>query len=94
VIEESPALSCFTSDGELAPDEVPCDRTAPVSACCQSTEYCVANLYCWSGGDAKRAPGACTDASWDDPACGCPCENLAFLPGSRLVLELTANKSG
>lgn len=65
---------CFLSDGTFVTNEVPCDPSAAVSACCYKTSYCISNFYCWAGLGTNRVPGACTDSTWKDPACGCPCK--------------------
>jgi hypothetical protein len=65
---------CFLSDGTLVTNEVPCDPSAAVSACCYKTSFCISNFYCWAGLGTNRVPGACTDPTWEDPACGCPCK--------------------
>lgn len=65
---------CFLSDGTLVTNEVPCDPDAAVSACCYKTSFCISNFYCWAGLGTNRVPGACTDSTWEDPACGCPCK--------------------
>lgn len=56
------------TNGNINPPFVPCDPLASVSACCAIGESCVGEGLCYSAnGGIYR--GACTDATWKDPAC-------------------------
>ena len=58
---------CYFVDDSLNND-LPCDPSANVSACCGQGWICSTNLYCSNIDDIKRV-GSCTDKLWRDPAC-------------------------
>ncbi|KAF2500112.1 hypothetical protein BU16DRAFT_556595 [Lophium mytilinum] len=58
----------FTTGDDQPTKFVPCDPSAPVSACCAVGEACTVSGLCYSGlGSIYR--GACTDRNWGD---SCP----------------------
>lgn len=63
---------CY-SGGSLT-DQIPCDPSANVSACCAPGGICVTNFYCHGAavGDQFDRVGGCTDKSGNDLACPFP----------------------
>ena len=61
---------CNHLNGTLAND-LPCDPSATVSACCGPNWTCSTNFYCTRSDGAKYV-GSCTDNAWPDPACPLP----------------------
>lgn len=65
---------CYDQDGTPS-DNLPCDPSANVTACCGLGSTCNTNLYCT--GANQEAPnfwlvGTCTDPTYQDPACPLP----------------------
>jgi hypothetical protein len=60
------AQQCYTPDGSASTD-VPCNSSAPFSACCTSTGYCLSNGLCIDSGIISR--GSCTDKTWKSGSC-------------------------
>ena len=63
---------CY-SGGTLV-DQIPCDPSANVSACCAPGGTCVTNIHCHGQavGDQFDRIGGCTDETGNDPACPLP----------------------
>lgn len=61
---------CYHLDGVLS-DDLPCDPSANVSACCGQNYTCSTNLYC-TDYNGFRLVGSCTDKTWHDSACPLP----------------------
>jgi hypothetical protein len=66
---------CYDSFGLHRENDIPCDPTAEVSACCGTDgSQCVDNLHCINpaGGSVS---GTCTYSGWvsgTEPSCPCP----------------------
>lgn len=74
VLSQAP---CYSPNGTLQPDDVPCYPSAKVSVCCSRGWTCLSNAVClliqdsdWphlNVGSTYR--GSCTDASWNSTEC-------------------------
>lgn len=70
--------ACYMADGSTTGygntgyPLVPCDATAPNSACCAVTDDCLDTGICLSG-QGYFYRGGCTDASWQTPECAAVC---------------------
>ena len=58
---------CYGWDGSSS-NNFPCNPEANVSACCGGGSMCMTNIYC-KNPSGLLVVGACTDRSWNDPAC-------------------------
>jgi hypothetical protein len=69
----SRATSCYFPDGNLTTTEAndwsPCDPTAQVSTCCQSTHVCLSNNLCFDNIFNHVLRGGCTNPSFPSPDC-------------------------
>ncbi|KAI9690725.1 MAG: hypothetical protein M1820_009856 [Bogoriella megaspora] len=83
--------TCYFPSGDIAGGNVPCNPDAEVSTCCGDRSSCLANGLCLVGDTSdglgatlntgvEFARGACTDPTWQDPACFQHC--LRSRPGS------------
>ena len=87
------ASACFfpdqtTTGAQTDPQFVPCDPSAPASACCAVGESCLESGYCYSG-NGQLYRGACTDKTWNDDACPHECNQSPtsmFACPKRMVL--------
>ena len=74
--------TCYFPAGNVALNNVPCDPNAEVSSCCSDRSFCLANGLCRvENSDTELddtvefARGACTDQSFQDPACFQQCHS-------------------
>ncbi|PMD20531.1 hypothetical protein NA56DRAFT_704336 [Hyaloscypha hepaticicola] len=74
----SAAATCYYTDGSAdnSDDQLACDPTATVSACCGQTDYCLSNGLCLdAGANSLLAVQGCTDPKWSSPCHAyCPSE--------------------
>jgi hypothetical protein len=64
------AATYYYTDGsvENSSDQLACDPTATVSACCGETDYCLSNGLCFdAGANNLLAVQGCTDPKWSSP---------------------------
>lgn len=77
---DSNSATCYFPSGDVAFGNVPCNPDAEVSTCCGDASSCLANGLCAVGDTSdglggflnsgvEFARGACTDPTWQDPAC-------------------------
>ncbi len=62
---------CYYPNGDLN-DDLACNPSAAVSACCQRNWTCLSNGVCGltnSTGGTNYGRHSCTDKSWNSPAC-------------------------
>ncbi|KAL2268028.1 hypothetical protein VTJ83DRAFT_2874 [Remersonia thermophila] len=72
------AIRCFFPNGDVNPEDVPCDPGAPVSMCCGSRDACLSSGLCLNPGTGPTrgisfARGTCTDQTWKSPICPQKC---------------------
>ena len=75
--------TCYFPAGNVAHNNVPCDPDAAVSACCSHRSFCLANGLCLVNDDkdtVEFARGACTDPTFQDPACFQHCHSCKPSP--------------
>jgi len=64
---------CYMPDGTIDDKgTVPCNTTAPVSACCDPRDSCSLSGLCL-GASGWIYRSACTDKTWSSPACAAQC---------------------
>ncbi|KAI4151855.1 MAG: hypothetical protein LQ340_003253 [Diploschistes diacapsis] len=64
--------TCYFPAGNIAENNMPCNPEAAVSSCCADQSHCLANGLCLVNQDndtVEFARGACTDPTFQDPAC-------------------------
>lgn len=71
---------CFLRNGEIATNAQPCNPPAEVSHCCESGKHiCLSNNLCFDIGVNHLIEAACTDRTWQNPACPQYCKANATL---------------
>ena len=84
----SAGSACYYPNGDLNPDDVPCNPSADVSVCCGRGWTCLSNGVCMlsqdsSVGSISRIGStyrtSCTDRSWNSPACPSFCKGVFHL---------------
>lgn len=73
-------MSCYFPSGSPAPDDEPCNASAPVSHCCRKPSVCLSNGYCFNAGTVVPyvlSRGACTDSTFQSPSCPQRCKDVA-----------------
>lgn len=81
VLSQAP---CYSPNGSILPDEVPCYTSAEVSVCCGRGWTCLSNSVCMliqnsDFPDARVGStyhSSCTDASWKSPKCPNFCKGV------------------
>lgn len=70
--------ACYYPNGDLNPDDVPCNSSADASVCCGRGWTCLSNGVCMLGQDSSVGSisrigstyrTSCTDRSWNSTAC-------------------------
>ena len=75
--------TCYFPAGNVADNNVPCNPDAAVSSCCSEQSFCLANGLCLVNNDpdtVEFARGACTDPTFEDPACFQQCHGCTLTP--------------
>lgn len=84
--------TCYFPAGNIADNNVPCDPDAAVSSCCAQESSCLANGLCLVNNDddtVEFARGACTDPTFQDPACFQHCHGCGLNRRFFLMMILT-----
>ncbi|KAF2239854.1 hypothetical protein EV356DRAFT_571947 [Viridothelium virens] len=90
--------ACYYPNGTSGIDSgyTPCDASAEFSACCEATDICVSNGYCFQQSTAENAwnnrlaRGLCTDPSWDSTSCPQFCKDVTSYSTNSVVLVIDA----
>lgn len=83
--------ACYYPNGDLNPDDVPCNASADASVCCGRGWTCLSNGVCMLGQDSSVGSisrigstyrTSCTDRSWNSTACPNFCSGVYLLLGT------------
>jgi hypothetical protein len=73
---------CYYPNGNVSPQDTPCQDTTAHSTCCGQGYACLSNRICMATGDELQKPGAslyvrgaCTDPTWRSSECPNFCVN-------------------
>lgn len=78
---QSQQRQCYFPDGTPDPTGLPCDPTAPNSACCDATYgLCISDGLCLWLADFTIDRTSCTDKSWNATECPVACRNGITFP--------------
>ncbi|KAL2153526.1 hypothetical protein VTH82DRAFT_4681 [Thermothelomyces myriococcoides] len=78
--------ACYYPNGDLAPNDSPCQDDSTHATCCEKGYACLSNGICKATGEELQKPGvmteyvrgSCTDRTWRSSSCPLFCINEEF----------------